>query len=73
MEIPRRSNRRHRLKGDKMKAVKWYCENCGTTVIPGEEIEWDETVGCPGCGQEHMTREEKKPKRNKNENSQESE
>jgi DNA-directed RNA polymerase subunit RPC12/RpoP len=32
-----------------MKIVEWYCENCGTTVIPGAEVEWDETSKCPGC------------------------
>jgi DNA-directed RNA polymerase subunit RPC12/RpoP len=48
-----------------MKAVKWYCENCGTTVIPGEEIEWDETIDCPVCMQNHMIREEEKPKKKK--------
>jgi hypothetical protein len=46
-----------------MKIVKWYCENCGTTVIPGEEIEWDETCCCPGCLQDYMIREEPKSKK----------
>jgi predicted RNA-binding Zn-ribbon protein involved in translation (DUF1610 family) len=46
-----------------MKAVKWYCENCGTTVIPGEEIVWDEESGCPGCGRVAMIREEPKSKK----------
>jgi hypothetical protein len=46
-----------------MKAVKWYCENCGTTVIPGKEIEWDETCCCPGCLQDHMIQEESKSKK----------
>jgi hypothetical protein len=52
-----------------MKAVKWYCENCGTTVIPGEEILWDETACCPGCGDDHMIQELPKPKNNANKSS----
>jgi hypothetical protein len=46
-----------------MKTIKWYCENCGTTVIPGEEILWDETVCCPGCGNAPMIQELPKPKK----------
>jgi hypothetical protein len=46
-----------------MKAVRWHCENCGTTVIPGEEIVWDEESGCPGCQRVPMIREEPKSKK----------
>jgi DNA-directed RNA polymerase subunit RPC12/RpoP len=45
-----------------MKAAKWYCGNCGTTVIPGEEIEWDENSGCPGCFRIGMDKLEPKPR-----------
>jgi hypothetical protein len=49
-----------------MKAVKWYCGNCGTAVIPGEEIEWGGGgSGCPGCFRTGMDKLEPKPKKDK--------